>query len=179
MTETKRRPETRGRPTLYKGIRMRSRLEADFAAALDKQGAYWEYEPECFAGPTGQWLPDFRVRHPGGASAPSMLVEVKPASMMQARDGEQESDVIARIDEILARTAIAWFSEPETQVNVVFWTWGADVPDLDVAGSHTGPWYAKTPHYPFRFLWPGAAQASVLEWFAGEASQPEPEEAAP
>lgn len=48
------------RPTVYKGIRMRSRLEALYAAGFDDDGIPWEYEPECFADDTGQYLPDFR-----------------------------------------------------------------------------------------------------------------------
>lgn len=51
----------RGRTTLYKGIRMRSRLEASYAAWLDGNGWAWTYEPQCFADETGQYLPDFRL----------------------------------------------------------------------------------------------------------------------
>lgn len=51
----------KARPTRYSGIRMRSRLEAKWAAFLDSLDLEWEYEPECFAGPAGQYLPDFRV----------------------------------------------------------------------------------------------------------------------
>lgn len=63
-------PTLKARPTVYKGIRMRSRLEANFAGALDvfKQRHLeageryeWAYEPECFADETRQYLPDFRV----------------------------------------------------------------------------------------------------------------------
>ena len=50
-----------GRPTLYKGIRMRSRLEATWAAHFDAVGTPWEYEPLAFANEDGQYLPDFRV----------------------------------------------------------------------------------------------------------------------
>lgn len=30
---------------------------------LDRQGWEWAYEPDCFAGEGGQWLPDFRVEN--------------------------------------------------------------------------------------------------------------------
>lgn len=63
--------EYTARPTTYAGIQMRSRLEAGFAAMLDKEGVPWEFEPECFAGPTGQYLPDFRI------GAEQTYVEVK------------------------------------------------------------------------------------------------------
>jgi len=51
----------RPRPTVYKGIRMRSRLEASVAAFLDREGLPWEYERSAFADERRQYLPDFRV----------------------------------------------------------------------------------------------------------------------
>ena len=61
----------KARPTTYKGIQMRSRLEAGFATWLDHfctklpqhlGTLSWDYEPVCLASPRGQWLPDFHVR---------------------------------------------------------------------------------------------------------------------
>lgn len=49
----------KARPTTYKGIEMRSRLEAGCATWLDEVGLGWEYEPQCFASDRGQYLPDF------------------------------------------------------------------------------------------------------------------------
>ena len=58
------------RPTLYKGVRMRSRLEALYAAWLDNYRDAewpdepfwkWSYEPMAFGSPDGQYLPDFFV----------------------------------------------------------------------------------------------------------------------
>lgn len=51
----------RARPTTYRGVRMRSRLEAFSASWFDSMGIAWEYEPDCFADETGQYLPDFRL----------------------------------------------------------------------------------------------------------------------
>ncbi len=49
-----------GRPTTYKGIQMRSRLEAATAGAFDRAGFRWDYEPQAFQGEDGnQYLPDF------------------------------------------------------------------------------------------------------------------------
>ena len=59
------------RPTTYNGIRMRSRLEASYAAELDRRRLPWEYEPRCFANAQGQYLPDFKV---GG----NTYIEIKP-----------------------------------------------------------------------------------------------------
>ena len=55
----RKRPNIPARRTVYKGIEMRYRLEADYASALDRDDQPWKYEPKCFAGPDGQWLPDF------------------------------------------------------------------------------------------------------------------------
>lgn len=47
-------------PTLYKGYRFRSRLEARWAVFFDAMGVKWEYEPEGFALSNGMYyLPDF------------------------------------------------------------------------------------------------------------------------
>lgn len=60
--------------TEYRGITMRSRLEADFARHLDELGVEWRYEPVIF-GPRGQgYLPDFRVDRPESSD----FIEVKP-----------------------------------------------------------------------------------------------------
>lgn len=57
-------------PTVYKGVHMRSRLEARWAAFFDLCGWQWEYEPFDLNG----WIPDFMLR---GAKT-NTLVEVKP-----------------------------------------------------------------------------------------------------
>ena len=49
------------RPTVYRGVQMRSRLEARYAAAMDYLGWEWIYEPGAFASQDGQYLPDFKV----------------------------------------------------------------------------------------------------------------------
>lgn len=73
----------KARPTVYKGIRMRSRLEAGYAAWLDEIGFRWDYEPCAFSDETGrQYLPDFRIHDVWvlGRPAPATVyVEVKPA----------------------------------------------------------------------------------------------------
>lgn len=53
----------RPRPTVYRGVLMRSTLESQVAQMLDSiPGITWEYEPARYADPTGSWLPDFVVR---------------------------------------------------------------------------------------------------------------------
>jgi len=71
----------KARPTTYRGVRMRSRLEATFAQHCDAVGLAWEYEPECFADETGQYLPDFKVSSGiTGDDYEYAYVEVKPTA---------------------------------------------------------------------------------------------------
>lgn len=65
----------KARPTVYKGIQMRSRLEARFAAYLDGFGRPWQYEPQCFANEDGQYLPDFLTHDNAGTAC---YYEIKP-----------------------------------------------------------------------------------------------------
>ncbi len=60
----------KARPTTYKGIRMRSRLEALFAAHLDSRHKTWQYEPRAYGNEHGQYLPDFQLG--------SAYIEIKP-----------------------------------------------------------------------------------------------------
>jgi hypothetical protein len=66
------------RATTYRGIEMRSRLEARFAGVLDDLGVAWRYEPRALASRDGQYLPDFV----SGAT----VIEVKPRSWWQSFD---------------------------------------------------------------------------------------------
>ena len=60
--------------TEYRGVTMRSRLEADFAHHLDAKRIVWRYEPAVY-GPVGQgYLPDFQLLRDDGPH----FVEVKP-----------------------------------------------------------------------------------------------------
>lgn len=68
--------EWKARPTVYRGVQMRSRLEAAWAEQWDAEGVEWKYEPRCFASERGQYLPDFLL--PG----PWVYVEVKPVSFL-------------------------------------------------------------------------------------------------
>jgi hypothetical protein len=59
-------------PTVYRGIQMRSRLEAKWACVFDQLKWRWEYEPIDLNG----WIPDF-VLSLRGIKKP-VLVEIKP-----------------------------------------------------------------------------------------------------
>jgi hypothetical protein len=51
--------EFRSRPTVYRGIQFRSRIEARWAVIFDFFGIQWEFEPEHYSLPVGNYLPDF------------------------------------------------------------------------------------------------------------------------
>lgn len=75
-------------PTEYKGYRFRSRLEARWAVFFDACGVKWEYEPEGFALPNGQfYLPDFLLHGCAGRCPDDLYVEVK--GKMTGADAEK------------------------------------------------------------------------------------------
>jgi hypothetical protein len=150
--KTSARPETKGRPTLYKGIRMRSRLEAKYAAYLDLYEVPWEYEPECFAGPEGQWLPDFRY------GTGNSYVEVKPMELFRFRDGNVDARE-KRVDAILAQMSITWHSVPAARLSLVFLDYSREDPDVTIAACSDGPWRVFVPDHPLlNAIWPGMGQ---------------------
>lgn len=113
------------RPTHYSGILMRSRLEADYARMLDRspQVTSWKYEPACFAGPAGQWLPDFWFT--ASHIQRQCYVEVKPMSWLRPRAGERVGDHLLRLDELLGRMAMAWLTDPDLSLFLHFHEYGA------------------------------------------------------
>jgi hypothetical protein len=60
--------------TVYAGVVMRSRLEADFARHLDGERIVWRYEPAVYGPPGRGYLPDFELLRDDGRH----FVEVKP-----------------------------------------------------------------------------------------------------
>lgn len=103
-------PRLKARPTLYRGTLMRSRLEAGYAAWLDRLGFRWEYEPKAFAGAAGQWLPDFvlyEVFTSWMGKAVSVYVEVKPDGFLDQPGVE---------DDLARRMLMVLDSEPDALV---------------------------------------------------------------
>lgn len=60
----------RGIPTMFVGVRFRSRLEARWAALFDELKIPWEYEPTDLV----RYIPDFILNFP----RKRLLVEIKP-----------------------------------------------------------------------------------------------------
>ena len=77
---------------MYKGIQMRSRLEARFAGNLDNLHAEWSYEGEAYASGTKQYLPDFRVDE-------DWFIEVKPYTNSKENDPNKILDAMGVIAE--------------------------------------------------------------------------------
>lgn len=111
------------RPTVYKGIKMRSRLEAGFARWLDSWPFLrWQYEPCAFGSTKGQYLPDFvaegfRCAWQDGIHR--FYFEVKPsifgwqAEWDEATQDTPEMDKAAKEeDDLHERMACIWDSDP-------------------------------------------------------------------
>lgn len=81
--------QTSAIPTVYRGIQMRSRAEARWAAFFDMSGWRWTYEPVDLPG----YIPDF-ILH---GDAP-VLVEIKGGAMrdVHAWDDSIEAEVRAK-----------------------------------------------------------------------------------
>jgi hypothetical protein len=153
MSSTRRKraaPAIKARTTMYRGIQMRSRLEADFAAFLDQNHADWDYEPVCFAGPDGQWLPDFRVRHGKWV----IYFEVKPRSLLD--DDDEDADPI---DTNLERMAVTWLTEPDAILQLAFWAYGEP--------ENCYSFYGIIPDNPEEWTWwcgDGLDPRQVMPW---------------
>jgi hypothetical protein len=91
----------KARPTTYRGVEMRSRLEARFAQWLDADDLGWVYEPRAYGGRGGQYLPDFQI---DGPSLSLWFVEVRPT--------------VERAFLALARMQVIWESEPYADLMV-------------------------------------------------------------
>lgn len=94
-----------GVPTTYRGRRMRSRLEARWAAMFDSLGWVWEYEPMDLRG----WIPDFLVHFQQG----DLLVEVKGPieEMGPAKHKIEESGWEGEVMLLGASPSWPWFGE--------------------------------------------------------------------
>lgn len=130
------------RPTLYKGIQMRSRLEADFAAYLDGRGEQWKYEPDCFASTDGQWLPDFRVDDSLDSGAP-LYIELKPHGLLD--EWRKAGERYTRINSLMRKMMIARESQPKCHLWLIFWSYGADEMTLIINAPQRPEWLIAGP----------------------------------
>lgn len=104
--------------TEYKGYLFRSRLEARWAVFFDACGVRWEYEPEGYVLPDGQYyLPDFLLHGVEGRAAGDLFVEVK------GRMTEEDADKIYQFSGLGEKNGLLYV---ETPILVV-----AGIPDGD------------------------------------------------
>lgn len=145
---------TPSRPTMYKGVRMRSRLEADYAASLDRGGLKWRYEPQCFAGSKGQWLPDFE--------ADGTYVELKPSGLLESHyvgvDYQHGGHKTTTIDELLTRMTVTWESEPGAALRLIYWEYGVGNLATIMCFGQGNAWEVQHRDMVFPMLWTGMGQ---------------------
>jgi hypothetical protein len=137
------------RPTTYKGIAMRSRLEASWAALFDRFEWRWDYEPRCYADETGQYLPDFeltnalcRLRSTDYSSR--IFVEVKPAYV--------------DLDELANRMARIWSTHHDAVLAL-----GVGQPEVDPYETNFG--WALLPDRTVAPLFAQRCFAGCESWF--------------
>ena len=154
------RPGTKhqARPTTYKGIKMRSRLEANFAQTfLDAvHPGEWDYEPECFGSELGQYLPDFLIN--GG-----WYIEVKPASL-PVTPGDPRHPDTSMVDEVLERMEIIWASKPTAMLFLFLWHYDEGAKHLfgaDGGGDRVWWWMQDAGEGHLWALWPGRGQLAA------------------
>ncbi|MBV8487883.1 MAG: hypothetical protein JO161_06355 [Planctomycetaceae bacterium] len=123
-----------GRPTSYKGILMRSRIEARFAGWLDRNRFDWEYEPLAFADEWGDYLPDFRV---DGIPAALGLDNTSAACPTSPAYVEVKPPGFA-VDAVAPDMRRIWASQPDAHLLVVYQPWEAG-PSIAALASPHGP----------------------------------------
>lgn len=149
------------RPTSYKGVTMRSRLEAGFAMWLDTMRWEWEYEPECFAYEGGQWLPDFHLIgvpcvwpdwQDGElfTTSTDVYVEVKPATLTAEESQQTKTRMCAlyRTHVDAAAVLVREGTNPE-----VVWPDGSHSTPLDWTWTGLWPVDARRVEGPWPHEW--------------------------
>lgn len=142
-------------PTVYNGIRYRSRLEARWAAMFDQLG--WEaiYEPVDL----GTWSPDFQIRKAHGNA--SGLVEVKPITQFDAEIAQKMTDAViaSNFDGALLLLGIAPFIDRAGMS--IGWLGSGRHPPLS-NGSVSAHWWHASPRSDISGAWARACNA--VQW---------------
>lgn len=86
-------------PTVYNGVRMRSRTEARYAAWIDPYFA-WDYEPFAFASGEYQWRFDFLLHAVNAPESPTprdVFVELKPGRWWKTAPPYMRDKLLAQV----------------------------------------------------------------------------------
>jgi hypothetical protein len=107
------------KPTTYRGVSMKSKLESQVAIELDRLDIPWAYEPRIYWKPSVKrsgYLPDFRLwpkrrEHP-------WFVEVKPSGIYCERHTDT-SDLLTALEKLMVirhtepdATLVLWLADP-------------------------------------------------------------------
>src|SRR5271166_5656694 len=160
-------------PTIYQGIRFRSRLEAKWACFFTTMGWHWEYEPLDLPG----WIPDFAVEIPDFQL--TTLVECKPC--LDARDRAAQ----IKIEQAFGAPRPRELRRPDERppTGQEWAAWGESLPyellmlgaapfvppgeSHSVMGNRYDPvlsWFYWGPMQPYGHAWANAVNA--LQWRA-------------
>lgn len=124
--------QIKARPTTYKGIEMRSRLEAGFAQWLDRWDASWTYEPKAFGGKRGQYLPDFLISgiQASDGRLTHAYVEVKPPPFWESENTEERLSMFKRMSAVFESEpdAVVLIASPSERTEGYI-RWNVLVPD--------------------------------------------------
>jgi hypothetical protein len=113
-------------PTIYKGVRFRSRLEARWAVFWDELKVKWEYEPQTFKFADGtQYTPDFWIVDL------ALWVEIKPNTKIAHEEkAECKCSQLAYVSGDLVyldQGGFAWHISEDWQYSNAFVPGGAEV----------------------------------------------------
>jgi len=119
-------------PTIYDGIKFRSRTEARWAILFTELGINWEYEREGYQLPSGRYLPDFYLHDVGATSSSSTWFEVKGKDPTEA-----EQTKARELSQLTGEDVIIAFGSFPKDCYLTSWDtiifsaeWGADSCDF-------------------------------------------------
>jgi len=101
-------------PTIYKGQKFRSRIEAKWAVLFDLLKIIWVYEPDGFQLSTGKYLPDFYLPEY------EAFVEVKPYYI---KDDKQVAAWLEKgrlVANLTDKTFLFLFGNPNLKPTILF-----------------------------------------------------------
>jgi hypothetical protein len=112
--------EYKPRTTIYKGIEMRSRLEADVAKFLDKHLINWKYEPMRFQDEKYSYLPDFMINYCNDL----IFLEVKPTEEQAKNAIDQMTCILHKYPNAKLSTIVGKWNNEKKYYD--YFTFGGD-----------------------------------------------------
>ena len=113
-------------PTTYKGVEMRSKLEAAWAEWFDRHKIKWAYEPEGFDLDGLWYLPDFWL--------PEIKTFVEVKGIMDDLDKEKLRRLIPLASE-RGITVIVGYAPAGLNYHMGYPNWQGEIPDMTADGS--------------------------------------------